>query len=156
MVAKYLFRGDSSSTITEFNKRDEFFNSWYGETYRNDFYYEYDVFNYDDDIQGDGKPTLSTLQNVINGSNLFLRSQLTSFNDDLSCLMKGLQMFANSTKLSKFRSALPSLTNGVRMFYNCSALTKFETKLPNLALAECMFRNNTSLTEINTCLPNLT
>ena len=158
VIAKYLFRGDASSTITEFNKRDEFLRSWYGDTYRNDFYYEYDVFDtnkYDDDIT-DGKENLSTLQNVINGKNLFLRSQLTKFNDDLSCLMNGFQMFSSSKSLAKFRSALPSLTNGIKMFNECSALTKFETKLPNLALAECMFRYNTSLTEINTCLPNLT
>lgn len=158
VIAKYLFRGNSSSTIEEFNKRNEFFNSWYGDTYRNDFYYEYDVFDsdIDDDIDSNGKEKLSTLQNVINGKNLFLRSRLTTFNDDLSCLMNGFQMFGTSKNLATFRSALPSLTNGIRMFYDCSALTKFETKLPNLVLAECMFRNNTNLTTINTCLPNLT
>ena len=158
VIAKYLFRGNSISTIEEFNKRDEF-DTWKdSEPHRTDFYYEYDVFNtnkYDDDITN-GKENLSTLQNVINGKSLFLRSRLTIFNDDLSCLMNGFQMFASSKSLAKFRSALPSLTNGIKMFYGCFALTKFETKLPNLVLAECMFRNNTSLTTINTCLPNLT
>ena len=160
VIAKYLFRvagGSESSSITSFNERNPFQN-WNDETYRNDFYYEYDAFDgdIDDDIDSNGKEKLSTLQNVINGKNLFLRSQLTKFNDDLSCLMNAHQMFAFSKKLTTFRSALPSLTNGIKMFYGCSALTKFETKLPNLVLAECMFRNNTSLTEINTCLPNLT
>lgn len=155
VIAKYLFRGNSSSTIEEFNKRDSY--SGYN-NHRNDFYYEYDVFDtqkYDDDITN-GKENLSTLQNVINGKCLFLRSQLTTFNDDLSCLMNGFQMFGNSKNLATFRSALPSLTNGIRMFYGCPKLTKFETKLPNLVLAECMFANNTSLETINTCLPNLT
>jgi hypothetical protein len=158
VIAKYLFRGDSSSTITAFNTREQF-DSWLNDrAHCNDFYYEYDVFDtqkYDDDITN-GKEKLSTLQNVINGKNLFLRSQLTKFNDDLSCLMNGFQMFASSNKLESFRSALPSLTNGIKMFVRCSALTKFETKLPNLVLAESMFGYNTSLTEINTCLPNLT
>lgn len=158
VIAKYLFRGNSTSTIEKFNTR-KYFNLWTGNgNHRNKFYYEYDVFDtkeYDDDITN-GKENLSTLQNVINGKNLFLRSRLTIFNDDLSCLMCGFQMFANSKNLAEFRSALPSLTNGIKMFYGCSALTKFETKLPNLVLAECMFANNTLLTKVNTCLPNLT
>ena len=160
IIAKYLFRvanGSESSSITSFNERNNF-HQWNNETYRNDFYYEYDAYDgdIDDDIDSNGKEKLSTLQNVINGKNLFLRSQLTKFNDDLSCLMNAHQMFGFSKKLTTFKSALPSLTNGIRMFYGCSALTKFETKLPNLVLAECMFRNNTSLVEVNTCLPNLT
>lgn len=160
VIAKYLFRGDSSSTITEFNTRKEYDTWLNNRAHCNDFYYEYDAFDYDDiyddDLNSSGKEILSTLQNVINGKSLFLRSQLTKFNDDLSCLMNGFQMFASSNKLESFRSALPSLTNGIKMFANCSALTKFETKLPNLVLAECMFRYATSLKEINTCLPNLT
>lgn len=158
VIAKYLFRGDSSSTITEFNTRKHFDVYLNNAIHRNDFYYEYDVFNtyYDNDINSDGTPTMSTLQNVINGTNLFIRSRLIEFNDDLSCLMNGFQMFVSSSKLTTFRSALPSLTCGIRMFNRCSSLNKFETKLPNLVLAECMFKDNTSLTEVNTCLPNLT
>lgn len=165
-IAKYLFRVSSdydTSSIESFNPRKTY-DTWANdEAHRNDFYYEYDIYVtkngnyvYDDDLNSSGKENLSTLQNVINGKNLFLRSQLTSFNDDLSCLMNGFQMFALSKKLETFRSALPSLTTGIKMFYRCSEVTKFESKLPNLVLAECMFSYNTKLTTINTCLPNLT
>lgn len=127
-------------------------------TYRNDFYYEYDVFNnkvYDNDLDNNGVPKMSTLQNLVNGSNMFLRSGLTEFNDDLSCLINGWQMFNSSSNLSSFRSSLPSLTIGIRMFLKTS-LTKFETKLPHLVLSECMFKDCSLLTQVNTCLPNLT
>lgn len=98
---------------------------------------------------------MSTLQNITNGSNMFIRCGITEFNDDLSCLTTANQMFAQCSNLSSFRSALPSLTTGIRMFNYCTSLNKFETKLPHLVLAECMFKDS-GLEEINTCLPSLT
>jgi hypothetical protein len=91
---------------------------------------------------------------MINGEGMFLRANLTTFNDDIRCLMNGKNMFAYNKKLTNFRSALPSLTLGDKMFLG-SGINKFNTKLPSLASAECMFRLCLNLRYVNTCIPNL-
>lgn len=168
VISRYTFRQPNSSTtvdgfrvdyvndFTEFNKRD--FNVAAGAAGHGGsaYYHERDVFapKYDNDLGDDGKPLMSTLQNVINGEGMFLRANLTTFNDDIRCLMNGKNMFAYNKKLTNFRSALPSLTLGDKMFLG-AGIEIFNTKLPSLASAECMFRLCLNLKYVNTCIPNL-
>lgn len=151
--AKYAFRTKSGTTpvLTEFNLRD-IDGGKPGSGYDSAYYYERDVRNssYDEDAGGN----IETLGNLINGDGMFIRSGITIFNDDLSCLIRARQMFTNSS-LTTFRSALPSLTFADRMFLG-TELTEFKIKLPNLSSAECMFRLCKNLEFVDTCLPNLT
>lgn len=147
VIADSLFKNTS---LIRFNNN---YNSdiWTGdEEHRNAFYYEFYQYSDRDTIFD------NSLRNVINGTNAFYNTKLSKFNDDLSCLMNGRQMFMNCSKLRAFNSALPSLTNGIKMFSGCTLLLEFETKLPNLSIANEMFKNNTSLAKVNTCLPNIT
>lgn len=150
---KYAFRAKSNTTspLTEFNLRI-MDGGKPGSDYDSAYYYERDVRNssYDEDVGGN----LETLGNLINGDGMFIRSGITVFNDDLSCLIRARQMFTNSS-LTTFRSALPSLTFGDRMFLG-TKLTEFKIKLPSLSSAECMFRLCKNLEFVDTCLPNLT
>lgn len=120
------------------------------------YYHERDVFSsqYDNDLDTNGVPMMSTLQNLINGEGMFLRANLSKFNDDLRCLMNGKNMFALNKNLTEFRAALPSLSVGDTMFLG-SGIKEFNTKLPSLASAECMFRLCLNLRYVNTCIPNL-
>lgn len=146
--AQYAFGKYSSSsanTISEFNLR----------TIKDD-YTANDGANYENDCVVSDDETVSTLANLINGRGMFLRSNLTTFNDELPCLMLGDNMFKNSTSLSNFRSPLPSLTCAGGMFRGCTKLTTFRTKLPSLSRAKSMFNDDDELTTVDTCLPNLT
>lgn len=151
--AKYAFRTKSGTTpvLTEFNLRD-IDGGKPGNNYDEKYYYERDVrkSSYDEDAGGN----IETLGNLINGDGMFIRSGITTFNDDLSCLIRARQMFTNS-QLVSFRSALPSLTFADRMFLG-TKLTEFKVKLPNLSSAECMFRLCENLKFVDTCFPNLT
>ena len=151
--AKYAFRTKSGTTpvLTEFNLRD-IDGGKPGDHYDEKYYYERDVrkSSYDEDAGGN----IETLGNLINGDGMFIRSGITTFNDDLSCLIRARQMFTNSA-LTNFRSALPSLTFADRMFLGTD-LVEFKIKLPNLSSAECMFRLCENLTFVDTCFPNLT
>ena len=135
--AKYAFRTkiNTTSPLNQFNLRIVD-GGKPGDGYDSAYYYERDVRNssYDEDVGGN----LETLGNLINGDGMFIRSGITVFNDDLSCLIRARQMFTNSS-LTTFRSALPSLTFADRMFLGTD-LTEFKVKLPNLSSAECMFR----------------
>jgi hypothetical protein len=152
--AKYAFRTkiNTTSPLTEFNFRI-IDGGKPGSGYDRAYYYERDVRNdsYDEDVDGGN---LETLGNLINGDGMFIRTGITVFNDDLSCLIRARQMFTNSS-LTTFRSALPSLTFADRMFLG-TKLTEFKIKLPNLSSAECMFRLCKNLEFVDTCLPNLT
>lgn len=145
VIGDSLFKNTTLNSFNNHSKTD----IWTGDKeHRNAFYYEfYPYWNTN---------FKSSLRNLINGTDAFYNTKLSKFNDDLSCLMNGSQMFMNCSRLTTFNSALPSLTNGVRMFSGCTLLSEFETKLPNLSIANEMFKNNTSLTKVNTCLPNLT
>ena len=151
LFTKRAVIGDSlfkNTNLNSFNNRFKT-DKWTGnEEHRNAYYYEFDPY-WNTNIK-------NSLKNVINGTDAFYNTKLSKFNDDLSCLMNGSQMFMNCSMLTAFNSALPSLTNGVRMFSGCTLLSDFETKLPNLSIANEMFKNNTSLTKVNTCLPNIT
>lgn len=146
--AQYAFAKYSSSsaaTISEFNLR----------TIKND-YTENDGANYENDCVVSDDEAVNTLANLINGRGMFLRSNLTTFNDELPCLMLGDIMFKDSKSLSNFRSPLPSLTCASGMFRGCTSLTTFRTKLPSLSRAKSMFNDDSELTTVDTCLPNLT
>lgn len=146
--AQYAFGKYSSSsanTISEFNLR----------TIKDD-YTANDGANYENDCVVSDDETVSTLANLINGRGMFLRSNLTTFNDELPCLILGDNMFKSSTSLSNFRSPLPSLTCASGMFRGCTKLTIFRTKLPSLSRAKSMFNDDDELTIVDTCLPNLT
>jgi len=146
--AQYAFGKYSSSsatTISEFNLR----------TIKPD-YTENDGANYENDCVVSDDETVNTLANLINGRGMFLRSNLTTFNDELPCLMLGDVMFKDSKSLSNFRSPLPSLTCASGMFRGCTSLTTFRTKLPSLSRAKSMFNDDSELTTVDTCLPNLT
>lgn len=146
--AQYAFGKYSSSsanTISEFNLRTI-----------KDNYTPNNGANYENDCVVSDDETVSTLANLINGRGMFLRSNLTTFNDELPCLMLGDVMFKDSKSLSNFRSPLPSLTCASGMFRGCTSLTTFRTKLPNLSRAKSMFNDDSELTTIDTCLPNLT
>lgn len=166
-IANYTFRNkgirgnfdENTATLTSFNERVREGANGTGKNQY--YYYERDYYSqkpgssalyYDDDKDGG---TAKPLSNLINGSNMFLRAKLSSFNDNISSLQIGRQMFAQNRYLKEFRSALPSLTNGDKMFIG-TALTSFRTKLPSLSMAESMFRLCPHLRYVDTCLPNLT
>ena len=72
----------------------------------------------------------SDLSNLVNGSRMFGLSNLASFSADLSNLVNGKDMFADS-QLTSFNSNLCSLEDGRDMFYGC---TLDEESLQNISL----------------------
>lgn len=168
--AHYAFRATNttSSQLTEFNKRTVYahidgtietatgVDSTSQSSATQHCRYEQDLVDQDDEAT----QSLSTL---INGTGMFVRSKLTLFNDDLTCLTNGKSMFASNYELTEFKSPLPSLVYGKEMFTGCRKLTKWRVKLPSLVIANNMFSSIASneadymqLAEVDTCLPNLT
>ena len=80
---------------------------------------------------------------------------LTSFNSDLSSLLYGDFMFADSRNLKLFEADLSCLTNGWNMFYCCTALSSFNSDLSSLTNGGGMF-SGSNLNMFNTDLSSLT
>lgn len=158
--AQYAFRAanTTSSQLTSFNQRTVYahIDGTIQSSTTQHCRYEQDLVDQDDEAT----QSLSTL---INGTGMFVRSKLTLFNDDLTCLTNGKSMFASNYELMEFKSPLPSLVYGKGMFTGCRKLTKWRVKLPSLVIANNMFSSTASneadymqLAEVDTCLPNLT
>ena len=168
--AQYAFRAanTTSSQLTEFNKRTVYahidgtietatgVDNASQSSATQHCRYEQDLVDQDDEVT----QSLSTL---INGTGMFVRSKLTLFNDDLTCLTNGKSMFASNYELTEFKSPLPSLVYAKGMFTGCRKLTKWRVKLPSLVIGNNMFSsiandpaNYMQLAEVDTCLPNLT
>lgn len=149
----------ADSTLTSFNYREPRPDAelMLGETSIKDYMYEHDFdfrVLFPNDTTADDE-ALDSLYTLINGNGMFVRTRLTTFNDDLSCLTVGDRMFMRCTLLESFRSAVPSLTCARAMFHRCVSLQEFKSKLPSLAWARMMFCGCTGLTKVDTCLPNL-
>lgn len=181
LTGRYALRTGSRATriLTDFNTREEWVSlesdengnylikdsapntnsnppSATGGGIINQAYHEMDAI-YHKEFKDD--ETVRSLMSLTNGDSMFIRSNITTFNDDLSCLLNGSKMFASCAKLKNFKSALPSLTNGYKMFVDGEAMEIFKTKLPSLVIGVNMFSaksGNSKLKAIYTCLPNLT
>ena len=92
------------------------------------------------------------LSSLVNGSYMFNSTSLTSFSGDLSSLVNGSSMFS-STSLTSFSGDLSSLVNGSYMF-SYTSLTSFSGDLSSLVNGSSMF-NNTSLTSFSGDLSSL-
>lgn len=145
----------NNSTLESFNYHEPRSESELGSmapyAYEHDFDFR-TLFPNDANVDDEALYSLYTLTNA-NG--MFVRTKLTTFNDDLSSLLVGDRMFMRCTLLESFRSAVPSLTCARGMFNRCVSLTEFKSKLPSLAWARMMFGGCTGLTTVDTCLPNL-
>lgn len=145
----------NNSTLESFNYRQPRSESELGSVapyaYEHDF--DFRVL-YPNDSSVDDE-ALYSLYTITNANGMFVRTKLTTFNDDLSSLLVGDRMFMRCTLLESFRSAVPSLTCARGMFHRCVSLGEFKSKLPSLAWARMMFCGCTGLTTVDTCLPNL-
>ena len=69
-------------------------------------------------------------------------TNITSFNDDLSSVIKGNNMFNRCFNLTTFKSNLHNLQEADGMFTDCKNMTDFEVKcLDSLISANNMFKN---------------
>ena len=84
------------------------------------------------------------LHSLTNGECMFYNTPLVSFTGNMHKLTNGQEMFSYNENLSEFRSDLSALTNGSCMFESCWGLKTFDTKLPVLENGERMF-NATSI-----------
>ena len=90
-------------------------------------------------------------------------NQIANWNELLSDLENGTDMFHYCENLTTFASDLSSLTNGDGMFYNCSALTTFisdssgsSVNLNSLTNGNYMFKYCSNLTTFTSNLSSLT
>lgn len=99
-----------------------------------------------------------TLDSLTNGTNMFYGCQkLAYFKSDLNSLINGDSMFYSCSGLDyHFRcNDLSSLENGHKMFYNCG-ISYFDTDMVSLTDGSYMFYECKNLTTFNSDLKSLT
>ena len=99
-----------------------------------------------------------TLDSLTNGTNMFYGCQkLAYFKSDLNSLINGDSMFYSCSGLEyHFRcDDLSSLENGHKMFYNCG-ISYFDTDMVSLIDGAYMFHDCKNLTSFNSDLKSLT
>ena len=79
------------------------------------------------------------LDDLENGIEMFMISNITLFSADLPSLTDGTRMFMGASDLTSFSADLSSLTNGTMMFSNCRKLTSFSSDLSSLTNGSTMF-----------------
>lgn len=76
------------------------------------------------------------------GAGLFYKNNMTSWDENLSNLKGGDNMFLQCNKMTSFTSDLSNLVSGISMFKNCTSLINLDIKsLTNLEIGTDMFRN---------------
>ena len=93
------------------------------------------------------------LPNLTNGSFMFQRTQLESWDVELPNLTDGTSMFQR-TQLESWDVELPNLTDGTSMFQR-TQLESWDVELPSLTRGSCMFFG-TQLERWDVELPSLT